>query len=162
MTDVLAKPFTREGMQRMLRRHLPHLVSEPTPPAPSVEGTYTDVQAVRDMPAADGASMAAGHMAIKFENTPIQSPSTGQTATGAWHHSPSPITSQSPTTSPLGMGGCVGVSSAGQLVMTSAVAAGGGYTGFMAPTMGPPGPGRDVIERPEKRQRVMGPAAMMR
>ena len=140
MTDVLAKPFIREGMQRMLRKHLPHLLAEPSPQTTSADGPYAAVQGDTplnvDMPS--DPSLANAHMAMKFEGSPIQSPS-GQT--GAWG-SPggmgngAPMANHSPSTSSLGMGGCVPVNG-GQLVMGQM-----GYGGFM------------VDERPEKRRRV--------
>lgn len=139
MTDVLAKPFIREGMQRMLRKHLPHLLSESTPPAPTTNGPYADVQAGAalnvDMPS--DPSLANAHMAMKFEGAQMQSPS-GQS--GAWGSpgmaSSGAMASHSPSTSPLGMGGCVGVNG-GQLVMGQM-----GYGAYV------------VDERPEKRRRV--------
>ncbi|SPO05210.1 related to SKN7 [Cephalotrichum gorgonifer] len=150
MTDVLAKPFTREGMQRMLRKYLSHLLANRTPPAPaSTGGPYAGVQAgtglsVGDISALD-TSLGGGHMSMKFEGTPIASPSAGQG--GVWG-SPGTMTSHSPSASPLQMGGGVGVGVNGgaQLVMASPQT--GGYHGFMAPSM--------VGERPEKRQRVVG------
>lgn len=145
MTDVLAKPFIREGMQRMLKKHVPHLLAEPAPTAPTTEGHYGSVPADTalnvDMPS--DPSLANAHMAMKFEGTPIQSPS-GQT--GAWG-SPGgmpnggAMANHSPSTNPLGIGGCMQVNG-GQLVMGQM-----GYGGFMAD------------ERPEKRRRI-GQGAM--
>ncbi|CAI4219588.1 unnamed protein product [Parascedosporium putredinis] len=87
MTDVLAKPFMREGMQRTLRKHLRHLLSQTSPQAPAGNGPYAHVQAgtamtVGEMAGPDPASLAAGHIAIKFENPPMQLPATTQGVLG--------------------------------------------------------------------------------
>ena len=139
MTDVLAKPFIREGMQRMIRKHLPRLASA-SPTISTSGGSYAGVPADTslnvDIP--PGHSLGSAHMAMKFEGTPIGSPPA---QAGAWG-SPGGIANgaamagDSPSTSPLGMGGCVPVNG-GQLVMGQM-----GYGGFM------------VDERPEKRRRV--------
>lgn len=146
MSDVLAKPFIREGMQRMLRKHLPHLLATPSPPAPTTEGPYAGVQAGSalngNMP--PDAALATGHMAMKFEGTPIQSPS-GQA--GAWG-SPGgmashggAMASHSPTASPMGIGG-LGVGAGAGMVMGGQMGS-GGFIG-------------SVEDRPEKRRRVAG------
>ena len=131
MTDVLAKPFIREGMQRMLRKHLPHLLSEPSPQPPTTDEPYAGVQGGGtlnvDMPAD---SLANAHMAMKFEGTPIQSPPQS----GTWGSPGGMAGSGAPSANPLGMGGLV---NGGQLVMGQM-----GYGGYV------------VDERPEKRRRV--------
>lgn len=144
MSDVLAKPFIREGMQRMLRKHLPHLLATPAPPAPSTDSPYAEVQpdAALNGEMQPEAALATGHMAMKFEGTPIESPA-GQA--GAWG-SPGGMTSQSPSGSPMEIGGLSVPGGAG-IVMGGQM---GGYTGFMGP----------MDDRPEKRRRIAGQGVM--
>lgn len=156
MSDVLAKPFIREGMQRMLRKHLPHLLATPSPPAPNTDSPYAGVQAEAALNGEmqPDAALATGHMAMKFEGTPIESPS-GQA--GAWG-SPGGMTSQSPSGSPMGMGGLSvpgggGMGGGGGMPGGAGIVMGGQmerYTGFMGP----------MEDRPEKRRRVAGQRIM--
>ena len=144
MTDVLAKPFIREGMQRMLRKHLPHLLAEPPSQTSTTDGAYGGgpgggVQGPVEM-GSDPSSLASAHhmAAMKFEGTPIQSPSGGQAGAGAWGSPGGGMGtgghSSSSSTSPMGMGLPV---NGGQLVMGQAL----GYEGFAM-----------VDERPGKRR----------
>jgi osomolarity two-component system response regulator SKN7 len=103
MNDVLAKPFTREGMVRILRKHLTRMLKDPQSGA--VVGGGDDLgQAVaggHPPPHQGGYGPAAmGGMAqVKFEHTPIQSPSTAS----SWH-SPSQMHQTSPNLDGTGGG----------------------------------------------------------
>lgn len=134
----------------MLRKHLPHLLATPSPAAPTTDSPYAGVQAEAALNGEmqPDAALATGHMAMKFEGTPIESPS-GQA--GAWG-SPGGMTSQSPSGSPMRMGGLSVSGGAGMTGGPGIVMGGqmGGYTGFMGP----------MEDRPEKRRRVAGQGVM--
>lgn len=174
MNDVLAKPFTKEGMVRILKKHLPYLLKNP--PAP---GTGEDLgpmgasgpQAgfvnsanmggMNAMQAQQGMSAIGGNAAVKFETTPIQSPATST----SWH---SPNTGHIQQTSP-------NMDTSGAYIPSSVN--GGGPGGPGGPGgMGPrptyvPGPTAGMgpaalrgladamsgDDRPEKRQRLYAP-----
>ncbi|KAK6085144.1 HSF-type DNA-binding protein [Seiridium cupressi] len=96
MKDVLAKPFTKEGMIGKLRKHLASFMRNPPadpyadtmypngaqPPTP---GPYSNPNMSLPMSATSSTGMA------KFETTPIQSP-----ATSASWHSPGQLPHASP------------------------------------------------------------------
>ncbi len=195
MNDVLAKPFTRDGMVRILRKHLTRMLKDPQGAAGLVVGDEMGGQAVAGHgpgpppnQAGYPASMAAAGLgplagttgAVKFEHTPIQSPSTAS----SWH---SPGQIHQPQTSPsldtTGGGGGYLSAGPGGMVLTPG---GGtqrpgapppppppqqqqqqqqaGYGGYMTAGMVaglPPGAGGGggPDERPEKRQRLYGPVS---
>jgi hypothetical protein len=157
MVDVLAKPFMRGGMHKMLRRHLPHLLAESLPSQPSARGQGGAAGlGAGDMGASDPSSLTNGHMSIKYENTSMQSSPVGQV--GAWD-SPGPITthpgamaSHSAAESPMIMAGPGPYDAASQMVVPGGQP--GGYHGYLGPGMGE--------ERVEKRRRLTGPGMMER
>jgi osomolarity two-component system response regulator SKN7 len=127
MNDVLAKPFTKDGMVRILRKHLTRMLKDPQStaglgaddmsqnlavaghgPGPPTAGASTQGYAPANMAAAMS-SMTAGNPQVKFEHTPIQSPSTAS----SWH---SPGQQMHPQTSPTNLDGSA-----------AAAAAAGGY-----------------------------------
>ncbi|KAH6649602.1 HSF-type DNA-binding-domain-containing protein [Chaetomium tenue] len=95
MNDVLAKPFTREGMARILRKHLPSMLKDPQPAGGVVGGDDLSqtVAGGHGTPHQGGFGPAAmgGMPQVKFENTPLQSPST----VSSWH-SPSQMHQNAP------------------------------------------------------------------
>lgn len=160
MNDILAKPFTKDGMVRILKRHCRHLLRDPKAADMELNGTALSA------PAGSGATpsysgMQAGGVAnpgtgVKFEaGTPIQSPAT----TGSWHSPSQQMAHASPNLDAGGYMTAAGGVSGPQLVMNPS----GMPRGAFAPQMGtPPIPrmsdhlGGD--DRPEKRQRLYGPA----
>jgi osomolarity two-component system response regulator SKN7 len=156
MNDVLAKPFTKDGMLRMLKKHLPHLLNHASPQSSDMGTPYTPIAggAPPMNPMGAPSSIATTSLSGKFDGTPIQSPAT-TTGTASWHSpGPAPPNHTSPGASPLETGSYVGVNNSGQLVMAPATIQ---RPGFMATTMGPPAGSRpDLDDRPEKRQRIKG------
>lgn len=199
MNDVLAKPFTRDGMLRILKKHLTRMLKDqaqgpiglgaddaaqavggPGPGPPG--GPHHQHQNAGYGQPPPGMTMGGSDPRVKFEQTPMPSPTT----TASWH-SPSamqqPHTQQqqqqhhaSPSLDQNGGGGggylnAVG-SGPGGMVLTP-----GGtqrpptqqqYAGYMqAQAAGPPPPNLRMPEsigggiggddRPEKRQRLYGP-----
>ena len=77
MQDVLAKPFTKDGMIRILKKNLHHLLRNPPMelmtqsegPVLTSAGGYTSSASMNN------AAMQQ-NMSMKFDTTPIQSPST--------------------------------------------------------------------------------------
>jgi osomolarity two-component system response regulator SKN7 len=168
MNDVLAKPFTKDGMVRILRKHLPYLLKNPPPPGSTADdmGAPTAGQAGPVPPYPNSAGMSMGQMAgpaamssagaqMKFEGTPIQSPATSS----SWH-SPSQISHTSPA---LDNGGYMSAVGPGQgMILTPGGTQRPQYAGVpqvAAPTlMRPDGLGGMGDDRPEKRQRLYGPS----
>lgn len=164
MNDVLAKPFTKDGMIRILKKHLPHLLKNPPAPGSSMDDIMSAGEARHAAAAVATYSNAGGvgltHMGapVKYETTPIQSPAT----TSSWH-SPSQMTQQ---TSPHTDGGgfLAGSVGSGQTVVLTP---GGSQRQTFhhgspphppPPQLGNPTPMVVADDRPEKRQRVYGPA----
>ncbi len=170
MNDVLAKPFTKDGMIRILRKHVTHLLKNPPPPGSSGDDMMAGTpQAGHPGPAAGYASttmsmasiggppsVATSSSTVKYETTPIQSPATST----SWH-SPSQLQQTSPHMD--GGGFLASAVNGGQAL---AITPGGTqrptFPGGPAPPMGnppirglPDGMGGD--DRPEKRQRLYGP-----
>jgi osomolarity two-component system response regulator SKN7 len=167
MNDVLAKPFTKEGMTRILKKHLPYMLKNP--PLAGEEGTtpnggpagptpgYSGPSGMSMAPVAGHHGMSAGGP-VKFSDTPIQSPAT----TSSWH---SPTQNMSHASPGMDSGGYLGhhMSGPGQghMVMTPGGSQRPPYPGTPGPM--PPGAmsrmhdgmGR-VDDRPEKRQRMYG------
>lgn len=159
MNDVLAKPFTKEGMVRILRKLLPYMLKNPQPPGSGEDmgqqtaggppSGYVNASNMGGMGAMQAAPTLAG---VKFETTPIQSPATSS----SWH-SPGPGQLQHASPSMDSAGG----------YMQAPVNGGGGpprpgFQGGPSPGMGG-APMRNMAEgipnddRPEKRQRLYGP-----
>lgn len=161
MNDILAKPFTKDGMVRILKRHCRHLLRDPKSADMELNG------AALSAPAASGSTPAYSGMqaggvanqgnAVKFEGgTPIQSPAT----TGSWHSPSQHMAHASPNLDAGGYMTAGGAVSAPQMVMTPA----GMPRGAFAPHMGTPPVPRTADhmgggdERPEKRLRMYGTA----
>jgi osomolarity two-component system response regulator SKN7 len=139
MNDVLAKPFTKEGMIRILKKHLPYMLKNPplagedgTPnggpsslPGGSTPGYSGGGGSVGGGPGPGGMTlappMAGPGAAVKFDNSPMQSPAT----TSSWHSPTQNMAAQhaSPTMDGAGggylahLGGGGGAGGAGQMVM---------------------------------------------
>lgn len=157
MRDVLAKPFTKEGMIGKLRKHLASFMRNPPPEAmmeqmyangaqPPTPGPYSNPSLSLPMSAASSSGMA------KFETTPIQSPATSS----SWH-SPGQLPHASPNLNheqsylPTG--------SAAQMSMTPAGTQQPRYPNQMLPAMNTQGRMPDGMTNdgpPEKRQRLQG------
>ncbi|KAK3305529.1 HSF-type DNA-binding-domain-containing protein [Chaetomium strumarium] len=186
MIDVLAKPFTRDGMVRILKKHLTRMLKDPQapglipddmgqsgvagagpgPPATTNQG-YVPAST---MAMANLAAAAAGNPQVKFEHTPIPSPS----AASSWH-SPGQMHQVAPNLDSGGYMGAVG-SGPGGLAMTpggtqrpppqpqpgqyanymTAQQIGGTQAMRMA-EMSQIGGLAGGDDRPEKRQRLYGP-----
>ncbi|KAM7194590.1 transcription factor prr1 [Rhypophila sp. PSN 637] len=109
MNDVLAKPFTRDGMVRILKKHLSWMLKDPLGGGMvgddnSLQGMNAGQQpATTQQQAYAGLTLAGGpnqQQQIKFEQTPIPSPTT----TSSWH-SPGQMTHPSPTMGDANNGG---------------------------------------------------------
>lgn len=171
MNDVLAKPFTRDGMIRILKKQLRNMLRDPPPPGlvsddmvsnggPMGSGPQGAAQGYPGQPnmsmptMAGPAGMGSGGV-VKFEHTPIQSPST----TSSWH-SPSQMSHTSPNLDTGGYMNAVG-SAPGGVVLTPGGTQRPQYANM--PSGGPPNLARmpDVMghndDRPEKRQRLYAP-----
>lgn len=149
---MLAKPFTKDGMVRILKKHLAYMLQNP----PQPEQNQYDMGQNGGMPGPTGpaqsyASMLGSGSTVKFEGgTPSQSPATS----ASWH---SPSQAQMSHASPnLDNSGYVG--GRPQMVLTPT---GLQQPGF-PPQIGTPpiprmGDGMGGDDRPEKRQRLYGP-----
>lgn len=176
MNDVLAKPFTKDGMVRILKKHLTYMLRDSPPPG-TVMGSEDIVQnGGTPVSAAPGstqsfggpATMTLAHMVGpmatggpgKFENTPIQSP-----ATSASWHSPNQMTHTSPQMDGGGYMNAVSNGNGGMLLTpggstqrtqfppTQSIPQGSTSTlGRMAEDLG------HGDDRPDKRQRIFGPS----
>ncbi|KAH9906058.1 HSF-type DNA-binding-domain-containing protein [Xylariomycetidae sp. FL2044] len=161
MRDVLAKPFTKEGMIGKIRKHLIHLMRNPPPESmmepifpngapnqPPTPGPYPN-QGVGMAPLS---ATSSGPVA-KFDTTPIQSPATST----SWH-SPGQVPHASPTI-PQDQG-YLSAGSGSQMVLTPGGTQKPQYANAMMPQMGAPRM-PDSMHRPdgppEKRQRLYGP-----
>lgn len=183
MNDVLAKPFTREGMVRILKKHLTKLLKNPPPPgsagddmvSPGVQhgpnASYANAMAAQaqmtmqqqiaannaaHMQQQQSAGMQAPGAQVKFEGTPMPSPTT----TGSWH-SPSQMAHTSPTMDGAGgyMSQVGGGGGGGPMALTPGGTQRPQYVGqnqvlpqIGTPTMGRMPDGSDGP--PEKRQRM--------
>lgn len=164
MNDTLAKPFTKDGMAKILMKYCSHLLKNP-----AAGGTGLDAPNGNAMPNAvpiSGAGVSnPGYAipasmpgsAVKFETTPINSPAT----TGSWH---SPSQSMAHASPNLEAGGYMAASnvavSGPQMVMTPGGMA--STAGSFAPQMATPQMPRmsssmGSDDRPEKRQRLYAP-----
>lgn len=139
---MLAKPFTRDGMIRILRKHLTRMLKDPSSAGPLSDDMSQTVAGAGPGPPTSNqggggggygpAGMAmAGNPQVKFEHTPIQSPSTAS----SWH-------------------------SPGQMHQTSPSLDGGGY---MSAAVGGPGagmvltPGGSQQQQQQQQQRQQQP-----
>ncbi|KAJ9134738.1 Transcription factor prr1 [Pleurostoma richardsiae] len=167
MNDVLAKPFTKDGMVRILKKHLESMLRDPPPPESATDDMGQNGIPVQGgpPPAYAGLSLAgqglmAGPGGVKYEsgNTPLQSPATSS----SWH-SPSQMPQPSPSIETAG-----GYMTARPMVMTpTGLQPSSGFPGTPPIPRMPDGmqqsgmqqgggmPGAD--ERPEKRQRMYAP-----
>lgn len=162
MNDILAKPFTKDGMVRILKRHCRHLLRDPKSADMELNGATLSAPAPSGSTPAYAGGMQAGGVAtqgnaVKFEGgTPIQSPAT----TGSWHSPSQQMAHASPNLDAGGYMTAGGAVSAPQMVMTP----GGMPRGAFASQMGTPPVPRTADhmggdERPEKRLRMYGPAS---
>lgn len=169
MNDVLAKPFTRDGMVRILKKHLSYMLKDPQPPGMAEDNGQT---AGGPGPGPPGSaqgfggpggmampSMGAGGQ-VKFEQTPIQSPTT----TSSWH-SPGQMAHPSPNldgggymSAQIGSGpGGMALTPGGTQRPQYANQVVGGQVTTPTLVRMPDGMGLGD-DRPEKRQRLYGPA----
>ncbi|KAI1497287.1 HSF-type DNA-binding-domain-containing protein [Biscogniauxia marginata] len=165
MRDVLAKPFTKEGMIGKLRKHLVNMLRNPPPEAmmdpmypnggsgqPPTPGPYPN-QGVGGLgPLSATSSGPVG----KFDTTPIHSPATSS----SWH-SPSQMPHASPTMG-QDQGGYLAAGSGSQMVLTPGGTQKPQYANAMMQQMGGPQRMPDGMQQrqdgpPEKRQRLYGP-----
>lgn len=162
MRDVLAKPFTKEGMIGKLKKHLTSFLRNPPPDAvmdqmyqnggatqPPTPGPFSNPAMSLPLSAASSSGVA------KFDTTPIHSPSTS----ASWH-SPGQMQHASPN---LGQGpDYLNTGNGPQMVITPGGSQRPPYSSTMMPTMGPGARMPDSLVDegpPEKRQRLYGPAS---
>ncbi|ORY68256.1 HSF-type DNA-binding-domain-containing protein [Pseudomassariella vexata] len=159
MRDVLAKPFTKDGMIKKLQKHLPGFLRNP--PADAVAETMYQNGAPPGQPPTPGPYVNPGPMSLpipaastgvaKFDTTPVQSPATST----SWH-SPGQIPQQSPN---LAHDQAYLNAGSGQVMSLTPGGTQRPFPGSMMPAMGGP-PGSRMAESvsasegpPEKRQR---------
>ncbi|KAI0196426.1 HSF-type DNA-binding-domain-containing protein [Astrocystis sublimbata] len=156
MRDVLAKPFTKEGMIGKLRRHLANMLRNPPvegmmdPLYPNVATAQPPTPGPYSNPGMGMAPLSAASSGpvAKFDTTPIQSPATSS----SWH-SPSQLPHPSPTIAQE-HGGYLAAGNGAQMVLTPGGTQKPQYPGMM-PQMASQ---RMSLEGPpEKRQRIYGP-----
>ncbi|KAK4184458.1 transcription factor prr1 [Podospora australis] len=166
MNDVLAKPFTRDGMIRILKKHLTRMLKDPQSAgvldSTEIAGQQTAGAPGPGPPGYAPAMTMAGNVQVKMEQTPIQSPST----TASWH-SPGRLQNPSPNFDQGGYMSAVNSSGAGGVVLTP-----GGtqrppqqYANYIQAQAGQPPTLARVSDgmpmgddRPEKRQRLYAPS----
>lgn len=166
MNDVLAKPFTKDGMVRILKKHLSYLLKNPPGPGEDL-GPNGGMQAPAGYASASmtmgpggQAGMATAGGQMKFETTPIQSPAA---TTASWH-SPGggQIAQASPNLEATSYMNAVNVNGSSQMPITPGGTHRPQFQGGMVPHVGTP-PIRSMPEGmgmegpPEKRQRMYGP-----
>ncbi|KAL2272489.1 hypothetical protein FJTKL_06527 [Diaporthe vaccinii] len=157
MNGVLAKPFTKDGMIRILKQHLRHLLKNPAAADVEPNGVAPVPVPSGSTPSYSGmpsGTMSTAGSAVKFESgTPIQSPAT----TGSWHSPGQQLAHASPNLDAGGYMTTGGGVSGPQMVLTP----GGMHRGGFPPQVGTPPiqrmPDNMGDERPEKRQRMYGP-----
>ncbi|GJC77599.1 transcription factor SKN7 [Colletotrichum liriopes] len=143
LNDVLAKPFTKDGMLRILRKHVPHLLKNAPPDELAVGHGAAQLHS-------NSMTVPPMNPQVKFDSTPGQSPAT----TASWHspgqiHQPSPNVTNIETGYPM--------ANTAQMVITP--------TSAQRPTFQNMPPGMQMRvpdhlvgdDRPEKRQRLYGP-----
>lgn len=164
MNDVLAKPFTKDGMIRILRKHLQHLARDPQPPgalddlpqpSPLPPGMHQGAPGYTSaaMTMAGGPVTAGGPVPIKYEHSPPGQSPSGSNA--SWH---------SPSMEGTYIGAGMGMNGGGQMPLTPGGTQRPNFTGPPPPTMQQPPTTRGLPdglamgeERPEKRARYYGP-----
>lgn len=161
MRDVLAKPFTKDGMIGKLKRHLPSFLRNP-PPEAMMESMYPNggpAQPPTPGPYPNppmGMNMPVANSGVKFETTPIQSPSTS----ASWH-SPGQVPHASPNMAQAQ--GYLEAGSGSQIVVTPGGTQRSQYPNPMMPAItGSQASRLDAMPNegpPEKRQRLYGPQA---
>ncbi|KAH8769213.1 response regulator-like protein [Diaporthe sp. PMI_573] len=157
MNGVLAKPFTKDGMIRILKQHLRHLLKNPAAADVEPNGVAPVPVPSGSTPSYSGmpsGTMSTAGSTVKFESgTPIQSPAT----TGSWHSPGQQLAHASPNLDAGGYMTAGGGVSGPQMVMTP----GGMHRGGFPQQVGTPPiqrmPDSMGDERPEKRQRMYGP-----
>ncbi|KAJ0385462.1 hypothetical protein COL922a_006279 [Colletotrichum nupharicola] len=142
LNDVLAKPFTKDGMLRILRKHVARLLKDAPQDDLAVGHGAAQLHAAN-------MSVPAMNPGVKFDSTPSQSPAT----TTSWHspgqiHQPSPNVTNIETGYPLG--------NTAQMVITPTSAQRPNFQN-MPPVMQQMRVPDHVDDRPEKRQRLYGP-----
>lgn len=167
MNDVLAKPFTRDGMVRILKKHLSYMLKDPSSAGLGSDDGGQTVGGPGPGPPTSTQQYAGGMgittigqgAQVKFEQTPIQSPAT----TTSWH-SPSQMQQTSPN---LDGGGYINAqigNGPGGMVLTPGGTQRPQFASQVVNQVGAQGLGRmpDGLtmgeERPEKRQRMYGPS----
>lgn len=88
MNDILAKPFTKDGMVKILKKYLKHMLKVPEAHAFDMETTGTPAP-FSSAPSASTPAFALATSNMKLETTPINSPATST----SWH-SPSTMMQQ--------------------------------------------------------------------
>lgn len=141
MNDTLAKPFTKEGMIKVVKKYCRHLLKNPI--AVDIEPPMTGLNV--QVPQYDNVPTPVNGTSMKFEsNTPMHSPSTS----GSWHSPSQQLAHASPNLDAgyiATAGGPMGVS-APQMVMTP----GGSFApqmGTTQPQMGTPQLGTPQLSR---------------
>ncbi|KAK1753483.1 transcription factor prr1 [Echria macrotheca] len=170
MNDVLAKPFTRDGMVRILKKHLSFMLKDPSSVGLGSDDSGQTIGAPGPGPPGSSQQFAGGSAGmtlatmgqggqVKFEQTPIQSPTT----TSSWH-SPSQIQQGSPNLDGSGYMNAQLGSGRGGMVLTPGGTQRPQYVNQVVNQVGAPPLGRmqDGMvlgdDRPEKRQRLYGPS----
>ncbi|ROT35751.1 HSF-type DNA-binding protein [Sodiomyces alkalinus F11] len=139
LNDVLAKPFTKDGMLRILKKHIPHLMKNPP----------TDELAVQQgNPSIPNIAMPPGMNPQVRVDTPSQSP-----ATSASWHSPGQMHQQSPNVANMEPG--YAMANTHQMVVGPGSAQRSTFPHLQQMRMAADGMTGD--DRPEKRQRLYAP-----
>lgn len=157
MNDILAKPFTRDGMVKILKKYCGHMLKNPEAHAHELEhnGTPAPFSAA---PSASTPTFALSATNMKLETTPINSPATST----SWHSpgtmmqqaSPNPETGGYMTTSG------VHVSAGGQQMSQMVKAQAPQVVGAMqAPPVGAVGGGMPQQQHGNCAPQLQNPAA---
>lgn len=159
MNDVLAKPFTKEGMVRILRKLLPYMLKNPQPvgsgddmnqqTAGGPPSGYVNASSISGM---GGMQAASGLGGVKFETTPIHSPATSS----SWH-SPGPGQLQHASPNMDNTGGYMQAPVNGGSSQPRGGFPGGPPPGMAIPAMRPMADNIQNDDRPDKRPRLYGP-----
>lgn len=81
MNDILAKPFTRDGMVKILKKYCGHMLKNPEAHAHELETNGTAAAPFSAAPSASTPTFALSANNMKLETTPINSPATST----SWH-----------------------------------------------------------------------------
>lgn len=90
MNDILAKPFTKDGMVKIVKKYCAHMLKNPEAHAHEIESNGTPAP-FSAAPSASTPTFAISNSNMKLETTPINSPATSS----SWH-SPGAIMQTSP------------------------------------------------------------------